>query len=303
MGNDKIYTMNLPTFLYDISNAMSYINVYSPVTFNRMLLLHKRKFFLTKLRMAFLPLQTKQCSMFCFDTYPFSENIKTEAKHFMKIDENEFQDFIDCFFDCNNEARLSNEYNAVKLWMDSKYNRQWLALNIYIQMSAAYNYIYSCLAKNLKKDMRVADWGCGSAVLSFCLDKIIHFKELDLYEFDNYISTFLKYYINHNDLLNTSVLDITKTMGNKKYDAIICIDVLEHLEKPFDKLLEFDSVLSKNGFLILKIAFEHPEKTHLPQSAENFLIKNDGYVFLNKFYKKILNFDHKLISGIYVKRS
>lgn len=56
--------------------------------------------------------------------------------------------------------------------------------------------------------------------------------------------------------------------------------------------------------LILAIAFEGEDITHLPQACEDFYLKNDGWAFLNdnsSLYESI-HYQIQLISGIYIKK-
>lgn len=231
----------------------------------------------------------------------FKDQIISDACDFMNVTKEVFYENINKHWEREKELNRFNNQEETDIFWNSHIDNLWLSLNIDVQLTW-YDDVYSVLLNYLDHNMSVADYGCGTGSLSFVLNKHFSFNSLDLYDLPNYASEFIKFAINKNKLKNVEWSNILENI-DKKYDAIICLDVLEHLENSYTALLSIDSKLKKGGYLMLKIAFESEDKTHLPQSAENFFFTNNGITFLNKNYKLIHDFyiHGQIINGLYKK--
>ena len=94
---------------------------------------------------------------------------------------------------------------------------------------------------------RVLDWGCGIAEPSIRCAR----KGLDVTAVDLEGSKTLEYarwrFKKHNVDMKTEI--------EGKYDTIICLDVLEHMEEPMGLIDYFASILNGGGILVLTTFF------------------------------------------------
>jgi SAM-dependent methyltransferase len=87
------------------------------------------------------------------------------------------------------------------------------------------------------------------------------------------------------------ISEITKKLANKKFDTIICAELLEHLENPYQFLREIHSLLKKDGELIIST----PNPLGFPilffelfQNKKRFYSKDHTYYFLPRWVERIL---------------
>lgn len=226
------------------------------------------------------------------------------ALQYMNISREKFDSNVqEILEDIKNHGRYESQKDTDIFWKN-QINELWTCLNIFVQMNwygDFYSEIYKIIKK--RKNLEVCDYGCGSAVFSLVLNELFHFKHLDLFDLDNYTAGFVKHHIKTKKLDNVQWNDILEEKEDKKYDMIVCLDVLEHLENSFEIFLKLDRQLKPGGLFLLKIAFESEDNTHLPQAAEDFFFKNEGYKYLKDNYKLVRNFRYhgQLINGIYKK--
>ncbi len=198
--------------------------------------------------------------------------------------------------------RFTSTKDADAFWTEN-IDKLWLSLNILVQLKY-YPEIYSYIFKHFRNTkINYCDYGCGSASMSFVLNEKLNFNKMHLYDLDNYVSDFVKYKIEEDKLDNTQSIDILNENIDEKYDLIICLDVLEHLENSSEALFKMHNKLKNGGLLILKAAWECNCKSHLAIAAEDFYFKNNGYKFLKKHFKQIYDFDKGYhINGVFKKK-
>jgi 2-polyprenyl-3-methyl-5-hydroxy-6-metoxy-1,4-benzoquinol methylase len=227
------------------------------------------------------------------------------ACEYMSISSNDYYKAIEKFNKEGMEIRENYENQAQTDVFWNNIDKEWLCINIYAQ-SVLYNTaipIYTTLRKLPLNDSTVLDYGCGSGTLAILLNKAFNFKKLVLTDIDNYIAGFVKFYIAKTNSKEISWENILEYNSNDTFDFIECFDVLEHLENSYEHLIKLDSKVRVNGgIMALKIAFECEDKTHLPQAADSFFVKNDGLSYLKQKYERIKYFGGGIINGVYKKR-
>ncbi len=96
-----------------------------------------------------------------------------------------------------------------------------------------------------KKSGKILDVGCG---LGYLLSEIPNSWEKHGYELSNYCKEFIKK--NYSEIILES--EIEPSIHNKNYyDVIICYHVIEHVDKPNIFFKKINSLLKKNGILII----------------------------------------------------
>jgi len=232
------------------------------------------------------------------------EEIIDLACEYMNIARTDYYETIEKFN--MNEMELKenfkNQTQSDVFW--NNIDKEWLCVNIYVQ-SVLYNTaipIYTMLRKLPLDNASVLDYACGSGVMAILLHKVFHFKKLVLTDVDNYAAGFVKFYIAKTGSKEIEWEDILQYKSNETFDFVECFDVLEHLENSYEHLLKLDSKVRNSGLMALKIAFECEDKSHLPQAAESFFVKNDGLGYLKGKYERIKYFGGGLVSGVYKKR-
>lgn len=284
---------------------MQYLKEYSEELYKYINNLHykKRKSFFGKIKKKLNKLFNKEKIISIENKY--KDKLITNALKFMDIDKESYYKNVEETLEV---VRLDKKYNNQKeadtFWYNDELNKKWLSLNIEVQLNR-YNDVYTGLCKFCnKKDIVFCDYGCGSAALSFIVNDMFRFKRLDLFDIKNYSAEFVKWYIENNSLKHVNQYDVIKDNDiDVEYDVIICLDVLEHLENCYDIFIKFYNQLKIGSLLFLRIAFEVEDKTHLPQAAENFFLKNNGWRFLNEHFKLIHDFPWAglIINGVYQK--
>jgi 2-polyprenyl-3-methyl-5-hydroxy-6-metoxy-1,4-benzoquinol methylase len=215
------------------------------------------------------------------------------ACEFMNIDKDEYYKIIEKFNNGKMEEKVS--WNNI--------DKEWLCLNIYVQ-SILYNSvipIYTMLMELPLSNSKVLDYGCGTGTLAILLHKSFNFKELVLADIDNYVASFVKFYITKTNSEEIVWKNISENHNDEVFDFVQCFDVLEHLENSYEHLLKLNSKVRSGGMLALKIAFECEDQTHLPQAAESFFVKNDGLGYLKQKYRRVRYFGGGIVSGVYKK--
>jgi len=227
------------------------------------------------------------------------------AENFLNIENSQFWKNIElCYKKAENLKLIKNQEETDISYYINEFDELWLCLNIDVQLRY-YNQVYSFVCERYKdKNISIGDYGCGSASLTFALNKKLNFNKIGLYDIENFVSNFVQYYIDKEKISIAKRYNVLED-NNETYDLITCSDVLEHIEKSSEVLKKIYKKLNKNGCLILRVAFEAESIGHLPQSAENFFIKSDGWEFLNKNFDLIHNFDFDgglLINGCYQRK-
>lgn len=235
----------------------------------------------------------------------FHKYIISTLLNFMQADYDQYINMIYEMQSVINDGRqkprqITNYQEAVYTNID----KRWLPFNINLQLtdySKCYNTILEYL--NLGQKLSACDYGCGSGAFMLALNNKLSFIKLDFYDIENYPAEFIRFFIDKNTMHNMSWYNVLTENNTEQYDLVNCLDVLEHLENPFETLQNITSKVKKGGLLNLQIAFEIGDIQHLPQAAENFFVKNDGLKFLNDNYELLKCYDkHMLVSGLYRKK-
>lgn len=118
-------------------------------------------------------------------------------------------------------------------------------LNIYATKGIHEKYI-NIINKYIKKGNHILDIACGSGAFAVRLIdngyRNVHVNDIDSSE------------MKIDNVVKTSV-DLNKEINNvsflRKYDCIVAIDVIEHLENPFKFLRDANKILVNNGMLLI----------------------------------------------------
>lgn len=280
--------------------SYTYIKDYDEQTFNKIKNLHKEE----DLKLRLLKLFNKKSfkNYTSFDISPIEDRYKigiiSKALEYAKID---FDEYIRCSDKDKTIKRVFNQKDADGIW--TNVNERWLCMNISLQLKY-YTLVFNAISSFIQNsdNLSLCDYGCGSASLSMALNNKFHFKEMDLYDIDNYVGKYVQYSIKANNLTNANWYNIIDEKIDKTYDVVICLDVLEHVENSFELLKKLTKKTKKDGILALKIAFECNSATHLPQAAKNFFIENDGMKYLQDNFMLVKRFQREnIINGIYKK--
>lgn len=115
------------------------------------------------------------------------------------------------------------------------------------------------------KISRILDAGSGIGIYSFWLSKNFPDSQIEGWEIDKKKILFSKKMKEEIKLNNVNFFyqDLTKVNTNKKYDLIINIDVLEHIQDYKKVLRAFYRILNKKGYLYL----------HTPQPNQRRIFK------------------------------
>lgn len=102
--------------------------------------------------------------------------------------------------------------------------------------------------KRLAKGKTVLELGCGSGLGAFEISKVA--KEVLAVDIHSQsIAKAKEIYQRRN--LKFECFDVTKFKTSKKFDLVVSFQVIEHLEKPEDFLLNVKSLMKKKGFFLL----------------------------------------------------
>jgi 2-polyprenyl-3-methyl-5-hydroxy-6-metoxy-1,4-benzoquinol methylase len=113
------------------------------------------------------------------------------------------------------------------------------------------NFITETLDKNLPKGSVVLDVGCGNGVIARSLGKL-GFKVLGIDVSEKAIEKANQLNVYPSVQFKVISAEQLNTEG-KKYDAVICSEVLEHLSKPETLLKTLHQCLADDGFLIVTV--------------------------------------------------
>lgn len=215
-----------------------------------------------------------------------------------------FDDFFERYYDWEQvEMELfekSKDLNAFYQSWNNNLADMNVCANTINQMINPEN--YNIVANFFKQKGYFIDYGCGSATLSLglYLKKRLNGK-LKLLDVPNDISKYIDYRIQKYSLSKDVSFNSVFDFHEKNIaDGIMCIDVLEHLEKPSEILVEqISPMLKKGGILILRAPWRG-QLSHIDAAPEDFY-HNGGRQYLSKNYKEIYRFGPNDISCVYKK--
>lgn len=121
---------------------------------------------------------------------------------------------------------------------------------------------------NINKVKKVLDAGSGIGIYTFWLSKKFNKSVVDGWEIDKNKLSFSKGFAKELKIENTNFTydDVTKPSfkNRNKYDLIVNIDVLEHIDDYKDVLKSFHRLLAKDGYLFI----------HTPQKNQKRIFKS-----------------------------
>ena len=126
---------------------------------------------------------------------------------------------------------------------------------------------------------RVLDYGCGVGSHGiYCLQKGAVVTFLDV---DGPLYNFAKHRINKRKL-TANYLYPTSKLEPKSYDAVICLDVLEHIVNPIAAITNIVNSLKNKGVLCLEVSLNiKPTSGHFTQSISAW--KQGHAAVMNQF--------------------
>ena len=288
---------------------MDYLKDYSEKLYTYMQDLHQRESQIARdrkinwLQKEFYHLRRK----YMLYRYRPQDEIMEKASAFLNRPVSEIESIAQaCLEHRENQSRLSSEKETLPFWT-TDLDHHWLCLNLYVQTNWYRGLLKRLLeVPEMYKVKTIYDYACGCGAFALMLNNLFKFRNVVLSDLDHYASEFVRYYIQqspHKNIQWESILQSDNTDVENAYDMILCLDVLEHLENSYHHFLKLHRKLKSGGILVLKIAFESNDPTHLPQACEDFFIKNNGWDFLNMHYIVHKRFkDEHIINGIYIKK-
>ena len=95
--------------------------------------------------------------------------------------------------------------------------------------------------------------------------------------------------VDTNDTTYVADLTSSNNIPKNRFDAIYCLEVLEHTYEPWEVLKQLHSLLKDDGYLYISVPFQFRLHGPLP---DNYRISEFGLKYLLEKYKfKILKFD------------
>ena len=124
-------------------------------------------------------------------------------------------------------------------------------------------------ASDFKAEIKVLDYGAGTGAIGELFYEKVNFLEYYHKDVDGLGRDFFRF-INakeYHRMINTQYLYPGKLKFNGFFDVAVCLDVLEHLENPFETAKQIIKSVKKDGLIIINYCF-HPEHniTHLEQN-------------------------------------
>ena len=169
----------------------------------------------------------------------------------------------------------------------------------------AYNVIYSLLDKINKheKIIKVCDYGCANANISFSMLLRNKITNLTMYDYHSESTEFLEDRIKKYGLEKKATWrEVDSLQDYNEYDMVICMDVLEHTKNPSEILeTKIFPMLKKGGLLIAQAPWGGGNASHLDEAIFDFYGKR-GRMFLRQKFKKIISMASLDISGVWVKK-
>ena len=150
---------------------------------------------------------------------------------------------------------------------------------------------------------RLLDFGCGTAAISLTWQRqFAPRSRLYLADVDNLPAEFVRYRIeSQGDTGAIPVGVLLEELSDNALDVVLCIDVLEHLQRPSDTFRLLDRKIRGGGFLILQAPWgNHPE--HLDAAPLDWA-SNGGGEMLDTHYLPLLRMSPGAYpSGVFVKK-
>ncbi|HEX2608527.1 MAG TPA: methyltransferase domain-containing protein [Flavisolibacter sp.] len=151
------------------------------------------------------------------------------------------------------------------------------------------DFIADVLHKTLPKDATVLDVGCGNGIISRSLGRK-GFKVLGIDISEKTIEKAKAL----NDLPNVDFQVMSAeqlAVSNEKYHAVVCSEVLEHLNEPHKLLLVLHQSLKEDGVLIVTVPNgKGPRELFVTKPVQNLQQKNNWIWKSLQQFKKLLGY-------------
>lgn len=115
------------------------------------------------------------------------------------------------------------------------------------------NNLNKIIVKLLHNSRTVLDFGCGSGALSACL--LTAGKTVVSRDVSENMLKLTEEYLRSKGIGNYKLQlgDLDQLDNSEKYEAIVALDVLEHIEDDREALLKLKNLLTDNGLLVLSV--------------------------------------------------
>ncbi|KKQ94691.1 MAG: hypothetical protein A3E68_02020 [Candidatus Levybacteria bacterium RIFCSPHIGHO2_12_FULL_39_39] len=189
-----------------------------------------------------------------------------------------FQKIADIFLD-----KLSGEYIYQSKWAEDFKDNKQKVLDFWKKY---YDFNKIKRLCQLKKESRVLDIGCG-------ISTILHYVEGKKYGIDPLADEYLKLYSYPKDISLKKEEGEKLSFKNNYFDAIFCINVLDHVNDPKKVLKEAHRVLKNGGFFVVIVDIF--KKNYKRDSAHPFsFTKKDILSLVNDNFKLIFEKEIKV---------
>lgn len=139
---------------------------------------------------------------------------------------------------------------------------------------------------------KILDYGCGIGDIGLMLSMLGY--DVDLLEIGNSeAEKFLRWRFEKR-YLPCNFISYGQPLRGVSYDIVICIDVLEHHEKPREALMDMTDALKKNGYLFLQYGWHERENYPIlddlkankkfiePFLQKNYVCNDKGHFWFSK---------------------
>jgi len=203
---------------------------------------------------------------------------KRELKFYQKV-----QEFsIDECFDCQLATTVLSSANKLQISTDSSYNLKDY-LTIKDLQRNKFKKIISWLSQVIKKG-KLLEVGAGFGLFASLISKNRQYQvevvepELNLFFLRN---TKIKKH-------QASFESFLKKNKNRKFDAVIILDVLEHLNNPLKTLIDTKKILNENGHLFIQCPNYKSLMAKICRNWSWWMVEDHKYHFSPKSLKKLL---------------
>lgn len=182
------------------------------------------------------------------------------------------------------------------LSFDGEMGEANLCANIVNQFSRIQLYQHIRRMAQVREGLVFADMGCGSGALTYPMSSFL--RSIYFVDVPNLAQEFLRWRCRRNRLGNAWVGGLDELQA--PIEAMICIDVLEHIARSSDVFRAMHQRLIPGGLLFIQTPWAStcPNPEHLPE-AEADWYENGGNDILTSEYDLVMPFD---AGGLYHKK-
>ena len=196
--------------------------------------------------------------------------------------------FLDIRFSDKELSNLYNNYRGVKYTkLREKYEKNYEKRNKGLIKGITYlDEVEKFILKNIKLPVSILDWGGDTGKNTPFKN---HSKKIHIYDVGN------------SKTVNGTIKVSKSNLKNRKYDLIVCSNVLEHVSYPSETLFDIKKNMSLKSFLYIELPYEkliieienkkksHESKKHWHEHV-NFFSKKSILKLLKKCKLKLVDF-------------